>query len=632
MKLLHFSYKHLFSLGEGGINLSGRGLTLVTGYSKDETGANGAGKSSLANKGILFTMFGETAGGLRADAVLNRHTKKSCFGKLTFEGMDGQEYRVTRKRPSKLILERKGDKKWLDVSASTARATQLLINSALGFDAKTFLQTSVFGQGRSIHYPSLTPREQKAVLENILPMEEVDRWAAYAESQAKELKPAVTEANTELFGAQRQASTFKDLLTRCEQDGIQFEERKARSISGATEALAKIEEQFKPEKDQLEVMRSRLPSEEEDREALNAKIEQHTSESAVWLAESRGHLKSRDAARVSAGQWRSKVSSLVAQLHEIDQTEQCPVCRRDYDETTVTAVKDRVAAHTAQLEDARAKVKQSEDAEHYYTTATQQLESQIEAATKAIAELNFKLNQRGEYTQAKLDLERRIDSAAAEYRTTLTAAEISENPHLALYQRHQQDEAAAQQEVQTLTAKSTTLEKELSHLVHWKGVYGKELKLKLFEDACPFLDARTQYHLERLKNSQIHCDFSTVKRLATGEAKEEFDVTVWSETGGKGFESLSGGEQQMVSFAVGLALADLAGRMASSQSGFLILDEPFTELDDRNAEAVIEYLTAEVKSGRDTILLISNDEALKGLIPNRIHVVKEHGISNVEGL
>ena len=85
----------------------------------------------------------------------------------------------------------------------------------------------------------------------------------------------------------------------------------------------------------------------------------------------------------------------------------------------------------------------------------------------------------------------------------------------------------------------------------------------------------------------------------------------------------------MVSFAIGLSLADLASRVGGAESGFLILDEPFSELDARNAEAVIAYLTAEVENGRDTIMLISNEESLKGLIHNRIHVIKSGGISNV---
>jgi DNA repair exonuclease SbcCD ATPase subunit len=194
------------------------------------------------------------------------------------------------------------------------------------------------------------------------------------------------------------------------------------------------------------------------------------------------------------------------------------------------------------------------------------------------------------------------------------------------------DVKIAEAEVRVLDTNKTLgkINGEVEHLSFWANVYSKELKLKLFEDACPFLDARTRFHLDHLKNRQINVQFSTIKRLATGGAKEEFNVDVWSETGGFGFDSLSGGEQQMVSFAIGLSLSDLSSRTAMAQASFLILDEPFSELDARNSEAIVEYLTGEMGKDKDTVFLISNEESLKGLIPNTVHVVKERGVTHVE--
>ena len=174
------------------------------------------------------------------------------------------------------------------------------------------------------------------------------------------------------------------------------------------------------------------------------------------------------------------------------------------------------------------------------------------------------------------------------------------------------------------------LKRESEHLIYWRDVYSKELKLKLFEDACPFLDSRVAYHLDKLKNRQLHAKFTTIKRLATGDVKEEFNVEVGSVTGGLGFDSLSGGEQQMVSFAIGLALSDLSSRTSAGRSSFVVLDEPFSELDARNSEAIVEYLVEEMCQDKETVFLISNEDALKGLVSNRVHVVKKQGVSNVD--
>jgi DNA repair exonuclease SbcCD ATPase subunit len=184
--------------------------------------------------------------------------------------------------------------------------------------------------------------------------------------------------------------------------------------------------------------------------------------------------------------------------------------------------------------------------------------------------------------------------------------------------------------VQAAQVKLDALDEEVPHVSFWHEFFSKELKLQLFESTCPFLAERTRYHLDGLRNPQIYAEFNTIKRLADGTPKDEFTVRVFSETGGDGFDSLSGGEQQIVSFAIGLALADLAAAQAEGSSSFLILDEPFSQLDARNSEAIVEYLTSDIGKTKETILLISNDDELKTLIPNRVHVIKRRGVSQIE--
>jgi len=61
----------------------------------------------------------------------------------------------------------------------------------------------------------------------------------------------------------------------------------------------------------------------------------------------------------------------------------------------------------------------------------------------------------------------------------------------------------------------------------------------------------------------------------------------------------------------------------------LILDEPFVGLDDRNSESIISYLKEELAKIKSTIFLVSNEETLKGLVPNRVLVEKDNGISKI---
>ncbi|GAG07387.1 unnamed protein product, partial [marine sediment metagenome] len=169
---------------------------------------------------------------------------------------------------------------------------------------------------------------------------------------------------------------------------------------------------------------------------------------------------------------------------------------------------------------------------------------------------------------------------------------------------------------------------EQEHLQFWRDTFGKSLKLMFIEKAAPYLQKRANYHIQQLGNSQIHFEVSTTKELAKGE-KHEIEVKVYSDTGGGTFDSLSGGEQQLASFAFGLALSDLASTQSVGDSSFLCLDEPFSQLDPRNSEAIVNYLTGSLSKERSTILLVSNDDSLMSLVPNRVHVVKEKGISRV---
>ena len=188
---------------------------------------------------------------------------------------------------------------------------------------------------------------------------------------------------------------------------------------------------------------------------------------------------------------------------------------------------------------------------------------------------------------------------------------------------------AEEKVLEGLVIKLDAVKEKMSRLEFWKKAYGKDLKLAIFEEARPYLDSRTAYHLQALNNNQLKVEFTTVKKLANGSLKEDFGISVKSDTGGSDYGSLSGGEQKMANVAIGFALADLAESQASGTSSFMILDEPFTELSNKNCESIVEYLTGDFGSTKDTIILISNDENLMNLVPNTRRVVKEHGVTKL---
>lgn len=204
-----------------------------------------------------------------------------------------------------------------------------------------------------------------------------------------------------------------------------------------------------------------------------------------------------------------------------------------------------------------------------------------------------------------------------------------DNPFVGRIKKLSDRVEALRKEEETTADYVNQLREERNHLSFWVQMFSKDLKLMFVNEAAPYLQSRINHHLAHLGNPQISVEIGTVKELSTG-TKDELDFRVWSTTGGLGYHALSGGEQQVVRFATGLGLSDLAATQAVGDSSLLILDEPFTRLDPRNFEAVVNYLTGDLGKQRSTILLISNDVSLMSLVPNRVHVVKERGVTRVE--
>jgi DNA repair exonuclease SbcCD ATPase subunit len=172
--------------------------------------------------------------------------------------------------------------------------------------------------------------------------------------------------------------------------------------------------------------------------------------------------------------------------------------------------------------------------------------------------------------------------------------------------------------------------KHRDHLHFWHHAFGTDLKTLMFEKVCPFLEDKANQYLRELNNPQITVSFGVEKEMKSGKTKDEFSVTASTTTGSKVFELFSGAEKQLTSFAVGMALADLAALQVEGASKFMILDEPFTNLSPENCENIVSFITTHKMGDDSTLLLISNEENLTSLIQNRIHVVKKKGVTSIE--
>ena len=615
MRLLSFKARNLFSLGEVQLDLKDRGLLLITGHSVDEGGQNGAGKSSLSNKGLLWTLFGTTAGGEKADAVVNRFRGEGeeTFGEVELETSGGGRFRIYRSRgPSRLLLyDLDADK---NISSTTEKDTQVIVNKILGRNRETFLQTDFFGQGKSASFLDLTPKAQVELLENILPFErlaELHDKAKHYHGLVKQVVQRyvdrVTETQGQLQECQRQERVLSTSVDKWEQD----QTASIASLTTQIEAL-QITGEGHERMRELEALLKNMYN--------PILTQQRIDEANADIAKLTPYLKTY---KDIINQSDRNLLTLKA-VPESEKAPICPTCKVPFTpEAIARFIKDRQEYLDKKDELLAAKT----TAKEYLQT----IEDDLETSRHALAALHTG-NQNFAARQRELDTLRvqLFDIRVQQLEIALADAKEAKNPYADLYEENQKRNNMVVGHYNALKAKVDETTKDVTALEFWIQAFNKELKNELLKQVCPFLEHKSNIHLSALGNPQIKVRFQTTKTLKSADEKNEFTVSVDSSTGGGTYDSLSGGEKQMVNFAVGMALADLAESQVDGPSKFSILDEPFMALDQRNSELVVNYLQTHMAKKKDTILLVSNEESLKMLIPNQIRVVKERGISRLE--
>lgn len=539
MKPISVEYNNLFSIDHEILNLKEQGLVLVTGFSEDERDSNGSGKSSLTSNGLSWVRYGRIPyeeAPVPSDSVINRHTgRQTAWGREVFSSK-GKNYLIHRQRkPNKLQLFVQEGQEWTNISAKESSATQELINQVLGKDFKTFVQTDIFGQGRSTSYLSLPPAQRKAVLEQILPFDSLDPYIELAKKKVRDTKGRVEELTLDLRDQHTHLQTLKTARTQ----------------------LVSKEKSF-------------LTEQQERISALNAEISQ--AKAAPDRTEIEGKISALE-------KWMQQAKAFI----ETEPTpEYCEKCNQVIPSDQLIEIKKN---------------------REYYREAQvklQRLKHELALSNVQISSIETKLVEVKEQT----------------------------SPYGPLLKENEIEVRNVEQIIPDIQKRLKDQTEHLGHLEFWSSAFASDMKTLMFIMVCPLLEQRTQEHLRQLCNEQIQVKFSTIKHLADGSVKEDFSVEVESTSGGNTFGLFSGGEKQMVNFAIGLALADVAQAQAQGGSQLLILDEPFVQLGPKNCQSVVDYLQ-QLAFVKDTILLVSNESNLAGLIPNHLKVVKTNGRSRI---
>jgi exonuclease SbcC len=146
-------------------------------------GDNGSGKSTLL-EAILFALYGQTRQ-KTLDLAISLGGAQAKVSLSFFIGED--EYKISRmrgKNKSLLVLEKKGDYGWEDLTSSSIAETQKMIEEIVGISFTSMISTAFMRQGEADRFASATPAEKKDILIEILELELFESIAT--ESRKKE--------------------------------------------------------------------------------------------------------------------------------------------------------------------------------------------------------------------------------------------------------------------------------------------------------------------------------------------------------------------------------------------------------------------------------------------------------------
>jgi Herelleviridae exonuclease len=512
------------------------GLTVLVGE-------NGAGKSSVY-EALAFALYGETVRGSK----VREATSKASF---TVGESEYEVERIRTPRGTKLALRDSVE----DWSGATPTETQAKIERLVG-TYERWCAGHIFARDLLAKFGLATDKERKALLEEVLGLQQFDRALKLAKEVASEASAARAghDARLPLLG-----SRLKEL-----------EERRSELAARGHRMAGVVQVELDQVATEHAAAKAAAASRTERLDEVQGEVGAATM---TRMRAEREHETNRDARM-------SKTRELTAVRAA------CAACNRPFDEASLLESK-----RVLQL-------------------ALDALKGEIPLLEKILAKaraLESVLNE--EFGE--------LQDANREY---LQAQEVRRNRHAALKVELQQAEAAQDDinaasakilgAVAALT-QETDLRDAAAHKQEVAKVCVEALGLK---GARNMLLSRALGSIEREANAVLAklMPGVTVRLTGTvvqGDGKEVdkvgLDVTG---AGGGEYRGCSGGQRVRIDVAMLLALASLG-----PADGLLVFDEVFDSLDKKWVELVAEHLTDLARTRQ--VLVISHDEFFLSLFP-----------------
>ena len=163
----------------------------------------------------------------------------------------------------------------------------------------------------------------------------------------------------------------------------------------------------------------------------------------------------------------------------------------------------------------------------------------------------------------------------------------------------------------------------------WKTAFSRTgIRSYLLDGIVPFLNERVGHYLDILTDGGIEATFHTVKRLASGEARDNFNLEISNRDAADSYEGNSGGEKRRIDLGVALGFNDFLASRSGKRFSLLLLDEVFEGVDSDGLYYVIRVLE-DIARRKSSVFVITHRDELKSYFSDEILLKRDNGLSYV---
>jgi len=593
------------SLGRVKFQLDQGGLWYVEGINRDDPyDANGVGKSTI-HEAIYWCLTGKSLRKYTGDEVIH-WDHDYCNVKLWLRIGD-EKYWIFRSRKdpddgTTVLLWKDSEDGMVDISARLKSDTDKKIADLLG-RSTTVLQHSVFlTSGLSHKFTSLTYPDRIRLIEEITDV------GVFASAGAL-VKKDTDKISSEWMRTQGSLSSLRETVASSEAR-ISEIDAQIKVVRGTKGPI--INAKQRDLKENAEELRSLQVRFEEAELELSQTLPKVNSVELKLKALQQPLLQAAEQTR-SIETSIGILSNQVAEIRALIERGHCPECGQEIAEGA--PVRRSLDERVAELEDLESRLAPSREKYEKLRTRQTQLQEYQERYREEAAEQSEEVNRLrrniSDLQMKDLELKEELEQLGRETQDLRSARE----ERLSTIKSTQAEIARLEDLLEKQSYSHEVLE-WLSEAFHTTGIRAD----LLFQVSLPFLNSRLVEYSQKL-GQPCHLDYRETK---SGDLEEKIEVVL---PRSRPYKGLSRGEKMMVDLSIQCALNDLAVATGGSHVNLLICDEVIDPIDETTLASFVDIL--ESKADQMTIFLMAHRPFLDSILPNKLTLVKEDGVTRL---